>query len=174
MVAFTVNGWPVEVAGQDDKPLLWVLREDLGILGPKYGCGVAQCGACRVLNDGRSTPSCIVSTESVNGALIVTVEGLSDESGGLSDLLAGGAVEETNFQDYPVQRMAGSPVIEVAILDSDLPPGGAGEPTVVPVAAAIGNAIFAATGRRIRSLPLATTETVGERRIRSVLRDPAA
>jgi len=86
MVAFTVNGRPVEVAGQDDKPLLWVLREDLGILGPKYGCGVAQCGACRVLIDGRSTPSCIVSTESVNGASIVTVEGLSDENGQLSDL----------------------------------------------------------------------------------------
>jgi isoquinoline 1-oxidoreductase alpha subunit len=86
MATFTVNGRLVEIAGQDDKPLLWVLREDLGILGPKYGCGVAQCGACRVLIDGRATPSCTVSTDSVNGAAIVTVEGLSDENGELSDL----------------------------------------------------------------------------------------
>ena len=51
MVALMVNGTPVELTGLDDKPLLWVLREDLDRLGPKHGCGVAQCGACRVLID---------------------------------------------------------------------------------------------------------------------------
>jgi len=84
MVAFTVNDAPADVAVDPSKPLLWVLREDLGILGPKYGCGIAQCGACRVLIDGVSTPSCGVPIGSVEGASIVTVEGLADADGNLS------------------------------------------------------------------------------------------
>ncbi|MGK9051581.1 molybdopterin cofactor-binding domain-containing protein [Neorhizobium petrolearium] len=87
--------------------------------------------------------------------------------------LDGGAVTESNFHDFPMQRMANAPAVEVAIVDSGLPPGGAGEPGIVPVAAAIANAIHAATGRRIRALPLAVTETVGERRTRTVLRSAA-
>jgi isoquinoline 1-oxidoreductase beta subunit len=86
----------------------------------------------------------------------------------------GGAVVETNFHDFPMQRMANAPDIVVHLMDSDLPPGGAGEPGSVPVAAAIANAIHAATGRRIRSLPLATTEATGERRTRTVLRPAVA
>lgn len=84
MVAFTVNNRPADVAVDPDKPLLWVLREDLEVLGPKYGCGVAQCGACRVLVDGVSTPSCMVPVGSIAGASIITVEGLADEQGNLS------------------------------------------------------------------------------------------
>lgn len=84
MVALSVNGSPVEVLDRDDTPLLWVLREDLGLLGPKYGCGVAQCGACRVLIDGESTPSCIVPLRNVEGASVVTVEGLASDDGQLS------------------------------------------------------------------------------------------
>ncbi|RUT34815.1 xanthine dehydrogenase family protein molybdopterin-binding subunit [Arsenicitalea aurantiaca] len=80
-----------------------------------------------------------------------------------------GAVRQSNFHDYPMQRMANAPAIEVAIMQSDLPPGGAGEPGIVPVAAAIANAIHAATGRRLRTLPLATTETTGVRRVRTLL-----
>lgn len=83
MVQFIVNGMPVE-AGDTDKPLLWVLREDLGVLGPKYGCGIAQCGACRVLIDGVSTPSCIVPLADVEGASVLTVEGLVEADGQLS------------------------------------------------------------------------------------------
>ena len=60
MTSFLVNGTPVSLEADEDKPLLWALREDLGLLGPKYGCGIAQCGACRVLIDGESTPSCVV------------------------------------------------------------------------------------------------------------------
>lgn len=85
-----------------------------------------------------------------------------------------GAVVETNFHDFPVQRIANAPRISVALVDSALGPGGAGEPGIVPTAAAIGNAIFAATGRRLRSLPFATTETIGVRRTRSVLKTDAA
>ncbi|MET0169826.1 MAG: (2Fe-2S)-binding protein [Aliihoeflea sp.] len=84
MVALTVNNVPVDISGADDKPLLWALREDLGLLGPKYGCGVAQCGACRVLIDGESTPSCIVPLGSLAGASVVTIEGLPDQNGDLS------------------------------------------------------------------------------------------
>ncbi|MGL4234594.1 xanthine dehydrogenase family protein molybdopterin-binding subunit, partial [Tabrizicola sp.] len=83
--------------------------------------------------------------------------------------LQDGAVQESNFHDFPVQRLANAPDVTVAIVESDLPPCGVGEPGVVPTAGAIGNAIFAATGRRLRSLPLAIPETIGERRIRTVL-----
>jgi isoquinoline 1-oxidoreductase beta subunit len=84
-----------------------------------------------------------------------------------------GGVIESNFHDYPVQRMANAPDVTVAIMPSDGPPCGVGEPGVVPTAAAIANAIFAATGRRLRDLPLTRTEIIGERRTRSVLA-PAA
>lgn len=85
-----------------------------------------------------------------------------------------GAVVESNFHDFPMQRLADAPDIVVSILESSLPPGGAGEPGIVPTAAAIGNAIFASTGRRLRALPFAITETTGERRTRSVLPADAA
>lgn len=81
-----------------------------------------------------------------------------------------GAVAESNFHDFPMQRLHNAPEIVVEIVESDLPPGGAGEPGIVPVAGAIANAIHNATGRRLRSLPLAVTETIGERRTRSLLR----
>jgi isoquinoline 1-oxidoreductase beta subunit len=81
-----------------------------------------------------------------------------------------GAVVESNFHDFSIQRLANAPDVVVEIVESDLPPCGVGEPGVVPTAAAIANAIHAATGRRLRSLPLAVTETIGERQTRSVLR----
>ncbi|UIK07499.1 xanthine dehydrogenase family protein molybdopterin-binding subunit [Neorhizobium galegae] len=84
--------------------------------------------------------------------------------------LEGGAVMESNFHDFPMLRITDVPDIVVDIVPSDLPPGGAGEPGIVPVAAALANAIHAATGRRLRSLPLALTETIGERRTRRILR----
>ncbi|TNC61101.1 xanthine dehydrogenase family protein molybdopterin-binding subunit [Rubellimicrobium roseum] len=86
--------------------------------------------------------------------------------------LEDGAVVESNFHDYPVQRLHNAPEIQVEIVTSDLPPGGAGEPGNVPTAAAVANAIFAGTGRRLRTLPLTQVETIGERRTRTVL--PAA
>lgn len=84
MVSLIVNGLRVNIEADGDKPLLWALREDLGLLGPKYGCGVAQCGACRVLIDGESTPSCVTPLGSVDGASVVTVEGLLSPEGRLS------------------------------------------------------------------------------------------
>jgi isoquinoline 1-oxidoreductase beta subunit len=85
-----------------------------------------------------------------------------------------GAVVESNFHDFPMLRIAQAPSVAVEILPSGLPPGGAGEPGIVPVAAAIANAIHAATGRRLRSLPLAQAEFPGEGRLRTVLPAGAA
>lgn len=84
MVSLTVNGIPVDIAAAAEKPLLWALRDDLGLFGTKYGCGVAQCGACRVLVDGESVPSCSVPLGSLTGRSVVTVEGLPGADGALS------------------------------------------------------------------------------------------
>lgn len=70
-----VNGTDHEVDVEDDMPLLWVLRDELGITGPKYGCGIAQCGACTVHMDGVAVRSCQVSAADVDGE-ITTIEGL--------------------------------------------------------------------------------------------------
>ncbi|KKX25041.1 (2Fe-2S)-binding protein [Rhizobium sp. LC145] len=84
MVELIINGTQVTVETDAGKPLLWVLREDLEVLGPKYGCGIAQCGACRVLINGESAPSCVTPIGSVAGASVVTVEGLAQQGGMLS------------------------------------------------------------------------------------------
>lgn len=73
---FKVNGADVEVDVEDDMPLLWVLRDELGITGPKYGCGVAQCGACTVHLDGEAVRSCQVQAGEMEGRDVVTIEGL--------------------------------------------------------------------------------------------------
>ncbi len=71
----TVNGTEHEVDVEDDMPLLWVLRDELGVTGPKYGCGIAQCGACTVHMDGVAVRSCQVAAADVDGD-ITTIEGL--------------------------------------------------------------------------------------------------
>jgi isoquinoline 1-oxidoreductase subunit alpha len=77
MISFTVNGQPARVDVEADKPLLWVLREDLNIVGPKYGCGVASCGACTVHVDGAAVRSCSMAASDVEGKTVVTIEGLA-------------------------------------------------------------------------------------------------
>lgn len=74
--SITVNGVPTEITAEGDKPLLWVLRDDLRLTGTKYGCGVAQCGACTVLVDGFAQRSCITPLDSIAGADITTIEGI--------------------------------------------------------------------------------------------------
>lgn len=73
----TINGTSHEVDVEDDMPLLWVLRDELGLTGTKYGCGVAQCGACTVQMDGVAVRSCQVAAASADGADITTIEGLA-------------------------------------------------------------------------------------------------
>jgi isoquinoline 1-oxidoreductase alpha subunit len=71
-----VNGEPREVDVSPDMPLLWVLREELGLPGTRYGCGVAQCGACTVHIDGQAARSCQALVGDLDGAEITTIEGL--------------------------------------------------------------------------------------------------
>jgi isoquinoline 1-oxidoreductase alpha subunit len=72
----TVNGKTHEIDVEPDMPLLWVLRDALGITGPKYGCGIAACGACTVHLDGAVVRSCQVEAGTLEGAEVTTVEGL--------------------------------------------------------------------------------------------------
>jgi isoquinoline 1-oxidoreductase subunit alpha len=76
MISFTVNGQARQVDVEPEKPLLWVLREDLNIVGPKFGCGVAQCGACTVHVDGVPVRSCSMAANDASGKNVVTIEGL--------------------------------------------------------------------------------------------------
>jgi isoquinoline 1-oxidoreductase subunit alpha len=76
-VTLNVNGTTHELDVEPDAPLLWVIRDELGLTGTKFGCGIAQCGACTVHIGGVATRSCMVPAGSVQGAEIVTIEGLS-------------------------------------------------------------------------------------------------
>ena len=77
MISLTVNGQVHEIDVEPDKPLLWVLREDLNIVGPKFGCGVAACGACTVHVERTAVRSCSFPVSDAAGKTVVTVEGLS-------------------------------------------------------------------------------------------------
>ena len=77
MAKFEVNGRPVTVEVEDDMPLLWVLRDELGLTGSKYACGIAACGACTVHLDGEPVRSCALPVSAVEGRRITTIEGLS-------------------------------------------------------------------------------------------------
>ena len=75
-VLLTVNGTVHEVDAASDTPLLYVLRNDLGLNGPKYGCGLGECGTCTVLIDGKAARACVVPIEGCAGREILTLEGL--------------------------------------------------------------------------------------------------
>ena len=77
-ISLNVNGQSKTVDVDPNKPLLWVLREDLGVLGPKFGCGMAQCGACTVHVDGKPTRSCVTPVSAVKGA-VVTIEAMDKD-----------------------------------------------------------------------------------------------
>ena len=79
MVMLTVNGKQHTVEVEDDTPLLWVLRDSLNLTGTKYGCGIAECGACTVLVDGEAQRSCALPISAVGDAKITTIEGLSED-----------------------------------------------------------------------------------------------
>jgi isoquinoline 1-oxidoreductase subunit alpha len=81
MPRLTINGHPQQVDVDPDTPLLWVLRDTLGLTGTRYGCGIAQCGACTVHIDGVATRSCSVPVSSAEGAQITTIEGLAPDGG---------------------------------------------------------------------------------------------
>ncbi len=86
MISLDVNGKRQQVDAAADVPLLWVLREKLGLTGTKYGCGIAVCGACTVQVDGQAVRSCVTPASAVAGKKVTTIEGLSEKT------------------DHPVQR----------------------------------------------------------------------
>ena len=77
MISLTVNGKTQQVDVDPGTPLLWVIREQVGLTGTKYGCGVAQCGACTVHVDGAAVRSCVMPVSAVAGKRITTIEGLA-------------------------------------------------------------------------------------------------
>ncbi len=79
MARFTLNGKPTNVEVDAATPLLWVLREQVGLTGTKYGCGVAQCGACTVHVNGEPIRSCATPVSEVEGKRVVTIEGLAQK-----------------------------------------------------------------------------------------------
>jgi len=119
MPRLTINGNPQQVDVDPDTPLLWVLRDTLGLTGTRYGCGIAQCGACTVHIDGVATRSCSVPVSAAEGAQITTIEGLSP-NGGLHPVqkscgrchddnwgkrLAGALIPQGHPTGYPVYRL---------------------------------------------------------------------
>jgi isoquinoline 1-oxidoreductase subunit alpha len=78
----TINNQTHDISSSGHTPLLWVIRDELGMTGTKYGCGLAQCGACSVLVDGQLTRSCVTPVESVAGQAITTIEAIEDDAVG--------------------------------------------------------------------------------------------
>jgi isoquinoline 1-oxidoreductase alpha subunit len=74
-----INGKTYEADVDADTPLLWVLRDNLGLVGTKYGCGIAQCGACTVHLNGRAVRSCVLPVSAIGSAKVTTIEGLSEK-----------------------------------------------------------------------------------------------
>lgn len=79
MATFTLNGDGVTVEAEPDAPLLWVVREHLGLTGTKFGCGIGQCGACTVHVEDASTYACLTPVSAVEGRQVTTIEGLSED-----------------------------------------------------------------------------------------------
>jgi isoquinoline 1-oxidoreductase alpha subunit len=79
--AFTLNGRPVTADSEADTPLLWVLRDELALTGTKYGCGIAQCGACTVHVEGAARRSCVTPVGTVAGRAVTTIEGAAGAQG---------------------------------------------------------------------------------------------
>ena len=82
MARIQINGQTKEVEGPDDMPLLWALRDELGMTGPKFGCGMALCGACTVHMDGAPIRSCVTPLAAVAEQPITTIEGMADDQVG--------------------------------------------------------------------------------------------
>ncbi len=79
MTTFRLNGRSVTVQAPEDAPLLWTLRDELGLTGTKFGCGIAQCGACTVHVNGEAVRACVTPTGAVAGTAVTTIEGLDPD-----------------------------------------------------------------------------------------------
>ncbi len=104
-VTLRINGQTHEVASDPHTPLLYVLRDELQLNGPKYGCGVGQCGACTVLRGGRPLRSCIAPVGELGGAEITTLEGLGGPGGSLHPLQRAFLAEQAGQCAYCIPGM---------------------------------------------------------------------
>jgi aerobic-type carbon monoxide dehydrogenase small subunit (CoxS/CutS family) len=79
IISFMLNGKPTQLDTDDERPLLWVVRYDLGLTGTKYGCGEGLCGACTIIVDGEAVRGCVTGLRDVAGKSVLTIEGLEQE-----------------------------------------------------------------------------------------------
>lgn len=141
MVTFSVNGKKVNVDVDPDTPLLWVLRDEIKLTGTKYGCGIAQCGACTVHLNGQPRRSCVTPIASVQNGEVITIEGLNTA--------AGQAVKKAWVSlDVPQCGYCQSgQIMSAAVLLSEIP-----QPTDADIDRAMaGNVCRCATYARIRA-----------------------
>ena len=113
-----INDQTYDVQTEDDTPLLWVIRDDLGMTGTKYGCGLAQCGACSVMVDGEVVRSCVTPVSSVSGKQITTIEAIEKDQVGKKVVEA--------WTDHQVPQcgycQSGQVMTAVALLESNASP----------------------------------------------------
>jgi len=140
MVRLTINGSSIDVNVNPSTPLLWAIREQVGLTGTKYGCGIAQCGACTVHVDGKAIRSCMMPVSAAEGKQITTIEGLA----------AGGVLHKVQqaWLDHEVPQcgycQAGM-IMAVAALLSDKP-----TPTDADIDATITNICRCGTFQQVR------------------------
>ena len=142
MPDLTVNGRAQQVDVDPDTPLLWVLRDTLGLTGTRYGCGIAQCGACTVHVDGVATRSCSVPVRAVEGSAITTIEGLSPPNGDLHPVQKAWIAHDVPQCGYCQSGM----IMAVAALLKEMP-----NPTDADIDATITNICRCGTYARIRA-----------------------
>ena len=152
MTSFSVNGKPVTVDVDPDTPLLWVMRDELKLTGTKFGCGIAQCGACTVHLDGLPRRSCVTPISSIEGGKVTTIEGLSGKEA------RRGHARVDRASDVPQCGYCQSGQIMTAVaLLSEIP-----KPTDADIDGAMaGNVCRCATYVRIRAAIHRAAETLG-------------
>lgn len=146
--SLTVNGKTVNVEAEPDTPLLWVLREDVGLTGTKFGCGVAACGACSVHVDGELTRSCSVPLADVAGKSVTTIEGLKSADGTLHKVQQAWIEAQVPQCGY---CQSGQIMAAVALIDK------VGSPSDDQIDEAMTNICRCGTYPRIRAAILAAT-----------------
>jgi isoquinoline 1-oxidoreductase subunit alpha len=140
MVRLTINGSSIDVDVNPSTPLLWAIREQVGLTGTKYGCGIAQCGSCTVHVDGKAVRSCVIPVSAAEGKQITTIEGLA----------AGGVLHKVQqaWLDHEVPQcgycQAGM-IMAVAALLRDKP-----QPTDADIDATITNICRCGTFQQVR------------------------
>jgi aerobic-type carbon monoxide dehydrogenase small subunit (CoxS/CutS family) len=119
MISLTINGKSHDLDVEPSTPLLWVIREQVGLLGTKFGCGIAQCGACTVHLNGAPVRSCVTPLQAAEGQQITTIEGIGDPASGLHPVQVAWIEEQVPQCGY---CQSGQIMSAVALLDSNRNP----------------------------------------------------